>query len=83
MRVRELIRELRQFPDDWKVSLEGYEEDADGYVRHNLIDVKKDNDAKKYVVIRSLEACCLELLVKYKYTSVNATKCRSDKKPSD
>ena len=52
MRVRELIRELKQFPDDWKVSLEGYEEDKDGYVRHRLIDVKKDEDAKKYVVIR-------------------------------
>ena len=52
MKVGELIRELKKFPDDWKVSLEGYEEDKDGYVRHNLIDVKKDEDAKKYVVIR-------------------------------
>ena len=52
MKVGELIRELTQFPDDWKVCLEGYEEDADGYVRHSLIDVKKDGDAKKYVVIR-------------------------------
>jgi hypothetical protein len=32
--------------------MEGYEEDKDGYVRHSLIDVKKDDDAKKYVVIR-------------------------------
>ena len=52
MKVGELIRELKKFPDDWKVSLEGYEEDKDGYVKHNLIDVKKDKDAKKYVVIR-------------------------------
>ena len=52
MKVGELIRELKKFPDDWKVSLEGYEEDKDGYVRHNLIDVEKDEDAKKYVVIR-------------------------------
>ena len=52
MKVGELIRELKQFPDDWKVSLEGYEEDADGYVRHRIIDVQKDDDAQKYVVIR-------------------------------
>ena len=52
MKVGELIRELKKFPDDWKVSLEGYEEDKDGYVKHSLIDVKKDEDAKKYVVIR-------------------------------
>ena len=52
MKVGELVRELKKFPDDWRVALEGYEEDADGYVRHNLIDVKKDNAAKKYVVIR-------------------------------
>ena len=52
MKVGELIRELKKFPDDWKVSLEGYEEDRDGYVKHNLIDVRKDNEAKKYVLIR-------------------------------
>ena len=52
MKVGELFREVKKFPDDWKVSLEGYEEDRDGYVKHNLIDVKKDEDAKKYVVIR-------------------------------
>ena len=52
MKVCELIRELKKFPDDWKVSLEGYEEDKDGYVKHNLIDVRKDEDAQKYVVIR-------------------------------
>ena len=52
MKVGELIRELKKFPDNWKVSLEGYEEDRDGYVKHNLIDVRKDNEAKKYVLIR-------------------------------
>ena len=52
MKVGELIRELKKFPDDWKVSLEGYEEDRDGYVKHNLIDVRKNNEAKKYVLIR-------------------------------
>ena len=52
MKVGELIRELKQFPDDWKVSLEGYEEEHGSYVRHSLIDVAKDKDAEKYVVIR-------------------------------
>ena len=59
MRVRELIRELRQFPDDWKVSLESYEEElcnSGKYVKHSLIGVEKDEDAKKYVVLRQLEA---------------------------
>ena len=43
MRVRELIRELRQFPDDWKVSLESYEEElcnSGKYVKHSLIGVE-------------------------------------------
>jgi len=52
MKVGELIRELKQFPDDWKVSLEGYEEERGEFVKHSLIDVRKDEDAKKYVVIR-------------------------------
>ena len=54
MKVGELIRELKQFPDDWKVSLESYEfeKDKNGYVKHSLLGVEKDEDAKKYVVIR-------------------------------
>ena len=52
MKVGELIRELKKFPDVWKVSLEGYEEEHGSYVRHSLIDVEKDKDAEKYVVIR-------------------------------
>ena len=52
MKVGELIRELKEFPVDWNVSLEGYEEERGEYVRHNLRAVEKDEDAKKYVVIR-------------------------------
>jgi hypothetical protein len=52
MKVGELIRELKQFPDDWKVSLEGYEEEHGDYVKHGLIGVEKDEDAEKYVVVR-------------------------------
>jgi len=52
MKVGELIRELKQFPDDWKVSLEGYEEEHGDYVKHRLLSVEKDEDAEKYVVVR-------------------------------
>ena len=52
MKVGKLIRELKEFPADWNVSLESYEEDADGYVRHSLMSVEKDKDAGKYVVVR-------------------------------
>ena len=52
MKVGELIRELKKFPDDWKVSLEGYEEEHGDYVKHSLLSVEKDKDAEKYVVIR-------------------------------
>jgi hypothetical protein len=52
MKVGELIRELKQFPDDWKVSLEGYEEEHGDYVKHSLLSVEKDEDAEKYVVVR-------------------------------
>jgi hypothetical protein len=55
LKVRDVIRELKKFPSDYKVSLETYEEDADnngGYKKTNCIAVDKDNDADKRVVIR-------------------------------
>tara|TARA_Y100000004_G_scaffold113854_1_gene127882 strand:- start:69 stop:242 length:174 start_codon:yes stop_codon:yes gene_type:complete len=55
LKVRDVIRELKKFPSDYKVSLETYEEDEDnngGYKKTNCIAVDKDNDADKRVVIR-------------------------------
>ncbi len=55
MKVGELIRELKKFPDDYKVSLETYEEDedfGDGYKKTNCLSVGKDDDAENFVVIR-------------------------------
>ena len=55
MKVKEVIRELKKFPDDYKVSLETYEEDKDyggGYKKNNCIGVEKDEDAENFVVIR-------------------------------
>jgi hypothetical protein len=57
LKVRDVIRELKKFPDDYKVSLETYEEDKDnsgGYQKKNIgcIRVEKDTDAGKFVVIR-------------------------------
>jgi len=55
LKVRDVIRELKKFPSDYKVSLETYEEDKDnngGYKKTNCIAVDKDDDADKRVVIR-------------------------------
>jgi len=55
LKVKDVIRELKKFPDDYKVSLETYEEDNDnggGYKKTNCISVEKDDDAEKFVVIR-------------------------------
>ncbi len=55
LKVRDVIRELKKFPDDYKVSLETYEEDANnngGYRKTRCISVGKDDDAEKFVVIR-------------------------------
>ena len=54
-KVRDVIRELKKFPDDYKVSLETYEEDkhnGGGYKKTNCISVDKDDDAERFVVIR-------------------------------
>ena len=55
LKVKDVIRELKKFPDDFKVSLETYEEDKDsygGYKKTNCIGVEKDKDASRFVVIR-------------------------------
>ena len=55
LKVRDVIRELKKFPDDYKVSLETYEEDedfGDGYKKTNCSSVEKDDDAERFVVIR-------------------------------
>ena len=59
LRVKDVIRELKKFPDNYKVSLETYNESKDnegGYDKTNCISVDKDKDAESFVVIRQLEA---------------------------
>ena len=52
LKVKDIIRELKKFPDDFKVSLETYNEEAGGYQKNNCISVETDEDAKKMVLIR-------------------------------
>jgi len=55
LKVRDVIRELKKFPNDYKVSLETYEEDKDnggGYKKTNCLSVDKDVDAENFVVIK-------------------------------
>ena len=55
LRVRDVIRELKKFPDNYKVSLETYNEDKGndgGWEKHNCISVDKDADAENFVVIK-------------------------------
>ncbi len=55
LKVKDVIRELKKFPDDYKVSLETYEEDKDyggGYKKTNCISVDKDEDAENFVLIK-------------------------------
>ena len=52
LKVKDIIRELKKFHDDFKVSLETYNEEAGGYQKNNCIGVEKDEDASKFVVIR-------------------------------
>ena len=52
MKVRELIRELKQFPNDYKVAFESYEEEDDGYRRYNVQSVQIDGNADKMVLIK-------------------------------
>ena len=52
MKVRELIRELKEFPDNYKVAFESYEEEDDGYSRYNVQSVQIDRNANKMVLIK-------------------------------
>ena len=55
LKVKDVIRELKKFPNDFKVSLETYEVDNNnggGYKKTNCISVDKDEDAENFVVIK-------------------------------
>jgi hypothetical protein len=55
LRVKDVIRELKKFPDNYKVSLETYNEDKDnkgGWDKTNCISIDKDEDAENFVVIK-------------------------------
>ena len=54
MKVRELIRELKKFPDNYKVALESYEanDEGGGYRIYKVRIVEKDDDADKMVLIK-------------------------------
>ena len=55
LKVKDVIRELKKFPTDYKVSLETYQEDHDNggdYIKTNCLSVGKDDDAENFVVIR-------------------------------
>ena len=55
LRVRDVIRELKKFPNNYKVSLETYEKDENndgGWKKTNCLSVNKDEDAENFVVIK-------------------------------
>ena len=52
LKVRDVIRELKKFPDDYKVALESYEVEDNGYRVYNVRTVEKDDDCKKMVLIK-------------------------------
>ena len=55
LKVKDVIRELKKFPDNYKVSLETYECDENnqgGWKKTNCISVDKDEDAENFVVIK-------------------------------
>ena len=54
LKVRDVIRELKKFPDDYKVAFESYEEDESegGYRIYNVRSVETDDDADKMVLIK-------------------------------
>ena len=56
LKVRDVIRELKKFPDDYKVALESYEVENDGYKIYTVRSVETDEDCKKMVLIKQLEA---------------------------
>ena len=52
MKVKELIKTLEEFPDNYKVAFESYEEEDDGYRRYNVQSVQIDGNADKMVLIK-------------------------------
>ena len=52
LRVKDIIRELKKFPDEYKVALESYEVEGDGYKIYNVRSVETDEDCKKMVLIK-------------------------------
>ena len=76
MKVKELIKALKEFPDNYKVAFESYEEEDDGYSRYNVQSVNKDEKATNMIVIKQLEARCLRIKHKIKKRKNPATICR-------
>ena len=59
LKVKDVIRELKKFPDDYKVAFESYEEadeedeeDEGSYRVYNVQSVQTDDDADKMVLIK-------------------------------
>jgi|TARA_R100001463_G_scaffold15833_1_gene41265 hypothetical protein len=52
MKVRELIRELKKFPNDYKVAFESYEAEGDGYRVYTVRVVEEDDDSKDMLIIK-------------------------------
>jgi hypothetical protein len=52
LKVKDVIRELKKFPDNYKVALESYEIENDGYRIYNVHSVVKDDEADKMVLIK-------------------------------
>ena len=55
LKVKDVIRELKKFPSDYKVSLETYEADDEGdggYRIYNVRIIEKDDNADKMVLIK-------------------------------
>ena len=52
LKVRDIIRELKKFPNEYKVAFESYETDNDGYRIYHVRSVETDEDCKKMVLIK-------------------------------
>ena len=58
LKVKDVIRELKKFPDNYKVAFESYEEADEedesegGYCIFNVRSVEIDDDADKMVLIK-------------------------------
>ena len=52
MKVKELIKALKEFPDNYKVAFESYEVEGDGYRIYNVKSVIKDDEAKDMLIIK-------------------------------